>query len=112
MRSAIVKLGSRLEALRGSGTNVNVVDMYSCLTGDVISQYAFTRSYNLLDTPDFAPHWHALWMDNGRSGHLLKQFGWLVPMLRCLPTWMVDIVAPSALVTIHLQKVFLFVAFL
>lgn len=105
VRSIVDKMISRLQALRGSGTNVNLIDLYACLTGDIISQYAFARSYNLLDSPDFAPHWNALWMGTGRNGHIVKQFGWLVPMMRRMPAWVVKLVAPDTLRIFNMQTV-------
>lgn len=85
VQSVVEKLVSHLQAVRGSGTNVNVIDLYSCLTSDIISQYAFGRSYNLLDTPNFAPHWNVMWMETSLNSHLLKQFGWLEPVMRGMP---------------------------
>lgn len=105
VQSVVEKLVLRLQALKGSGTNLNVVNLYSCLTGDIISQYAFGRSYNLLDNSDFAPHWNEMWLATIRNGHLLKQFGCLEPILRRMPAWIVKYVANDTLQVINVQKV-------
>lgn len=70
VQSVVDKMVSRLQALRGSGTNVNVIHLYSRLTGDIILQYAFASSYYFLDDPDFAPHWSEKWMRVSEQGHL------------------------------------------
>lgn len=103
VQSVVDKMVLRLQALQGSGTNVNVIHLYSCLTGDIISQYAFANSYNFLDDPDFAPYWSEKWMRVSEQGHLLKQLGWLEPMMRCMPAWMVKFFPAN--VAISLQKV-------
>lgn len=105
VQSVVEKMVSRLQALQGSSTNVNVINLFSSLTGDIVSGYAFARPYHFLDTPDFAPHWNELWKGAGRVTHLLKQFGWLEPMMRRMPVWMAEIVAPGTLLVIGMQKV-------
>ncbi|MCJ1465823.1 hypothetical protein MMC07_004442 [Pseudocyphellaria aurata] len=104
VQSVVKTLVLRLQALKGSGTNLNVLNLYSSLTGDIISQYAFGRSYNFLDTSDFAPHWSEAWLATSRNGHLLKQFGWLEPILRRMPAWMVKYVSKDTLLVINMQK--------
>jgi len=44
-----------------AGAPVNLVHAYSALTQDVITEYCFATSRNVLGKPDFAPHWYD-WM--------------------------------------------------
>lgn len=85
IQSQVDKLVSRLQSLKGSGRNVNLFYVYACLTADVICQYAFARSYGFLDDPDFSPQWHHTIMDISMVGHLQKQFGFMMPLMKSLP---------------------------
>ena len=89
------KLISRLETLKGSGTVINMIDMYPCLTSDIICQYAFASPYGYLDEPEFAPLWHKAVMDASEGSHFFKQFPWFESMMRKLPTSMVRKMVPG-----------------
>lgn len=105
IQSVIDKLMARFEGLKGSGRNVNLVDVYASLTGDVIGQYAFAQTYGFLDDPDFAPYWHKLIMGVSQNGHMLKQFGWMMPLMQAMPDWLVKIVQPQMMTLLEFQRV-------
>lgn len=44
-----------------AGKKVNLVHAFSALTQDVITEYCFSSSRNVLEKEDFAPHWYE-WM--------------------------------------------------
>jgi cytochrome P450 len=98
------KLVSRLENLQGSGSKVNLVDVFSALTGDVIGQYAFAKSLGFMDSPDFAFDWHKAFMDLSENGYLLEHFTWVEPLLRSMPLWLVRLMSPQAVPLIEMQK--------
>ncbi|CAD6576468.1 MAG: hypothetical protein ASARMPREDX12_007896 [Alectoria sarmentosa] len=106
IQSVIDKLVSRLEGLKGSGRNVNLLDVYASLTGDIIGQYAFAQPYGFLDDPDFSPYWHKLIMGVSQNGHILKQFGWMMPLMKAMPTWLVKIIQPQMMTLIEFQQGF------
>ncbi len=105
IQSVIDKLVSRFEGLKETGRNVNLLDVFACLAGDVIGQYAFARPYGFLDDPDFSPYWHRMMMDVSENGHLLKQFSWLMPMMKAMPDWMVKLTQPQMMSLIEFQRV-------
>lgn len=105
IQSVIDKLVSRFEGLKGSGRNVNLLDVYACLTGDVIGQYAFAQTYGFLDDPDFSPYWHKLIMNVSQNGLVLKQFGWMMPMMQAMPDWLVKIIQPQMISLLEFQRV-------
>lgn len=105
IQSVMDKLISRFEELKGSGRNVNLLDVYGCLTGDVIGQYAFAKTYKLLDDPDFSPYWHRMLMGVSVNGHVLKQFGWMLPLTKALPDWLVKRIAPDMMTLLEFQRV-------
>lgn len=105
VQSVVNQLVARLRTLRGSGGNVNMIDAFSSLTTDVISQYAFARPFGFLQSPDFSPHWHQLMMELSESFHLFKQFGWLEPMMRSLPPSFAKKASPKLVALFDIQDV-------
>ena len=105
IQAVLDKLVSRLEALKGTGRNVNLKDVFACLTGDIIGQYAFARPYGFLDDPDFTPSWHKMLMDVSENSHLLKQFSWIMPLMMSLPDWLVKSSLPQMWALIEFQRV-------
>ena len=105
VQSQIDKLVARLQKLKGSGTILNLYDVFACLTGDVIGQYAFAKPYGFLDEQDFAPYWHQMAMDVSQNGPMLKQFGWMLPLMESMPKWLVKIVQPRMMQLIDFQAV-------
>jgi hypothetical protein len=57
VNSMIETIANKLKA----GEQVNLVHAYSALTQDVITEYCFANSRNVLQKPGFAPHWYD-WM--------------------------------------------------
>ena len=95
VQTMVDKLISRLENLKGSGTVINMVAMYPCLTSDIICQYAFASPYGYLDEPEFAPLWHKAVMDASEGSHFFKQFPWLETMMRKMPASIVRKMVPG-----------------
>lgn len=105
IQSVVEMLISRFEGLKGSGRNINLLDVYASLTGDIIGQYAFAQPYGLLDDPDFSPYWHKLLMGVSKNGHVLKQFGWMMPLMMAMPPWLVKVLQPDMMTLIDFQRV-------
>ena len=105
IQSVVDRLVGRLQQVMATGVPVNLLDVFSSFTADVISQYSFGKPYGYLDDPDFAPHWHRTMMDVSQNSHVLKQFGWLEPLMRSMPIWLVKIVTPQMMSLIYMQEV-------
>ena len=105
VQSVVDKLVGRLHQIKTSAAPVNLIDVFSSFTADVISEYSFAKPYGYLDHLDFAPHWHQTMMDISQNSHLLKQFGWLEPLMRRLPIWLVKIVTPQMMSLLFMQEV-------
>ena len=105
IQSVLDRMVSRFEDLKGSGRKVNLFDVYASLTGDIIGQYAFAQRYGLLDEPDFSPYWHEVIMGVSKNSHILKQFGWMMPLMQAMPPWLVKIVQPQMMPLIEFQQV-------
>lgn len=112
IQSVMDKLVSRFQGLKRSSRNVNLLDVYASLTGDIIGQYAFAQTYGFLDEPDFSPYWHKVMMGVSENSHILKQFGWMMPLMQALPPWLVKIVQPQMMTLIEFQQVYFLLRYL
>lgn len=106
IQSVLDRLLSRFESLKGSGRNVNLLDVYACLTGDIIGQYAFAKPYGFIDDPEFSPYWHEMIMGVSQNGHLVKQFSWMVPLMKAMPDRLVKATQPLMMSLLEFQRGF------
>jgi len=105
VQSTVDKLVTRLENIKGSSTVVNVIDMFTAFTADVIGQYSFARPYGYMDQPTFAPSWQQLMMGVSEGSHFTKQFSWFVSLMQRIPPRLVEIFAPKILPLIEQRTV-------
>lgn len=95
VQAMVDKLTTRLEGFKGTGTIINMIDMYPCLTTDIICQYAFGAPYGYLDMPKFSPLWHRAVMEASEGSHFFKQFPWIESAMRQMPQTIVRRMAPK-----------------
>ena len=105
VQSVVDQLVARLRTFQGTGSTVTVVHAFASLTADVISQYAFARPFNFIQSPDFAPHWHQGMMITSETFHTFKQFGWLEPLMSSMPPSLAQKASPKLSALINLQDV-------
>ncbi|KAF2138958.1 uncharacterized protein K452DRAFT_232819 [Aplosporella prunicola CBS 121167] len=78
-------LCDQLETYAGTGEVVDLCDAFSCLATDVVSAYAFGRSYGFLENRAFRPNLRE-GIDGGmKMGATMKMLPWLLPLLRRVP---------------------------
>lgn len=95
----------RLRDTRGSGAPTNLIDLYTALTSDIISQYAFGRPFNYLDRPGAAEELHQMWMDTSETAHLVKQYPSILPVMENMPVWIVKLTKPVMLGILEMRRV-------
>ena len=105
IQSIVDKLESRLTAIKGTGTVLNLIDVFTSLTADVIVQYTFAKPYGFMDSPDFDPHWYKVVMDVCEMSLIFKQFGWMESMMRKIPPWVVEKMNPQLSALTRLETV-------
>ena len=80
------------------------------LTTDVITEYAFAKSYDQLDSPGFKETLHEALVAIYTTGHFALHFPIVFPIvfpiLDLLPEWLVKIGQPEVLPVVGLRKVF------
>ncbi|PLB36812.1 cytochrome P450 [Aspergillus candidus] len=104
IRKAVEKLCAQLEGHAGSGNPIKMNDAFSCMTTDVVTEYAFAKSYNFLDSPTFQPNFHRAIIAGSDMGPWIKQFPVLMPLMNILPNWLVMKVNPEAAIFLQFQE--------
>ena len=105
VQSVVDKLVLRLKGLQGSGTFINLVDFFTALTADIVFQYCFARSANLMEQPGFASDWHEVIKHTSINFHTMKHFPWVEYLMRVMPVWLIKIINPRAIIFLKLEKV-------
>lgn len=101
---AIEKLTSQLQTHRDSGQPVTMTMAFSCLTTDVVTEYAFSKSYDFLSSPTFEPNFHRAIIAGTDMGPWFKQFPWLMTVMNRLPQPVVMWINPEAAVYVQFQE--------
>ncbi|KAI9883757.1 MAG: hypothetical protein M1823_004458 [Watsoniomyces obsoletus] len=83
--SSVKQLCKRIQEFQETGEPLNLNRAFSALTIDIIMDYSFARSYNCLAAPDFAPVYFNVMVGMTQATPLIKQFGFLLPLMRSMP---------------------------
>ena len=94
IQAIVDKLCNGLGEYQAARNPVVMTHAFSSLTTDIISEYSFPKGYDLLDKPEFDSEHYNAWMELSRVSHILKQFGWLYPLLISMPLWVIKIANP------------------
>ncbi|KAM3076084.1 hypothetical protein ACMFMG_006399 [Clarireedia jacksonii] len=89
------KLCSRLEATRKTGEIINLTNAFKALTADVVTEFAFHESFDLLESEDFAASFHAALRTYSEIGFWHRHFRFVLPLLESIPKWLVNIMNPD-----------------
>jgi cytochrome P450 len=74
VQGTVAKVVRLTRAAEAAGQPVDLHHMFRCVSVDVISEYAFDRSYALLDTPDLGAHFFAMVRGIGPAMWFFQQF--------------------------------------
>ena len=85
IHSKVQKLCSQLEKHAGSGKPVSISMAFSCMTTDIVTEYAFTRTYNFLDSETFVPNFHKAIAAATEMGPVVKHCPWMLTILLAIP---------------------------
>lgn len=90
-----LKLKSRLNEFKGTGQPVNLSNAFRSLATDVVTEYCFHKSYNLLDVPDFAASFQRAIRDFPEIGVWHRHLGLILDIFSAMPRWLVAMVNPA-----------------
>ncbi|EKG13640.1 Cytochrome P450 [Macrophomina phaseolina MS6] len=85
IRDTVAKLCAQIETYAGTEEPVKLSSAFSCMTTDIVTEYAFARSYNFLGSREFEPNFHKAITAGSDMGPLIKQAPWVLSIMRCLP---------------------------
>ena len=91
------KLVSRLQEFKGTDQPANLSNAFRCLATDVVTEFAFDKSYNLLDSPDFAAAFQRTLRDFPEIGLWHRHFGLILNILDLMPRWLTKIINPAGI---------------
>lgn len=99
----VEKLCERIAEFKGMAKPLSLRYAFAALTIDVVSEYAFAKTYGALDDPDFAPYWMDA-VDSILEGCYMNQFfPWLPALMKKLPLWLVEKLNPQIMTIIKYQ---------
>ncbi|KAI9806985.1 MAG: hypothetical protein M1833_002643 [Piccolia ochrophora] len=104
IQKAVDNLCTRLSEFQELGEPVHLGYGWSAFTADVITDYSFGKSFDLLKTPDLGTGFYDMIMAPSELTHLIKQFGWLFPVLEMMPHWFVARTNPPIMALIKIQQ--------
>lgn len=104
IHSAIEKLIAQLQTYAGSGSPVAMNSAFSCMTTDIVTEYAFAKSSGFLSSPTFEPNFHRAIIAGSDMGPWIKQFPWLVTLMNKLPERIVVRINPEAAIFVKFQE--------
>jgi len=99
------KLCSRLEEFKGTGEPVNLSDAFGCVATDAVTGYCFHKSYNVLDSPDFAASFQRAFRDFSEIGIWHRHFGYILDVFQMIPRWLVAIMNPAGVFVLDMFNV-------
>jgi hypothetical protein len=85
LREKVEKTCSRLQQGKETRTPIDLRLLFSCMTTDIITEYAYSNCFHLLDDPELAPEWRNTFHEGLRNFQWLKHFPSLWRILRGIP---------------------------
>ncbi|KAL2126994.1 hypothetical protein VTI74DRAFT_11498 [Chaetomium olivicolor] len=105
IRAKVDKLCKKLDTYAANkGTVVRLSRAWMALTTDIITEYAFAKSYDQLDSPDFTDTLHEALVAIYVTGHFALHFPVVFPILDSLPEWFVKWAQPDIMSVVGLRK--------
>jgi cytochrome P450 len=105
IRSKVNKLCQKLAEYQQDGRVLPLDRAWMALTTDTITEYAFGRAYNQLDSPDFRDTLHEALVAIYTTGQFALHFPIVFPILDSLPDWFVLRAQPVLQPVVGLRKV-------
>jgi hypothetical protein len=108
IRAKAEKLCQKLTEATQDGRIVCLSRAWTALTTDIITEYAFAKSYDQLDSPNFQDTLHEALIAIYTTGQYALHFPIVFPILDSLPDWFVIKMEPCLLPVVGLRKVLIY----
>ncbi|OCL12778.1 cytochrome P450 [Glonium stellatum] len=94
-----------LEEFQSTGEIMKATLGFAAATNDIAMQYAFGRSENRVEAPDFDPSFHDASVSGISVAHLSKHFPWILNLMMSLPDKASIVMNPNMFSFIKLKRV-------
>jgi cytochrome P450 len=105
IREKVEKLCTKLEQYQNDGRVLPLNRAWMALTTDIITDYAFARAYDQLDSQDFQDTLHEALVTIYTTGQFALHFPVVFPILDMLPDWFVLRAQPVLQPVVGLRRV-------
>ena len=78
-----------------------MINAWSTLIADIISEYSFPHGYKLLDKAEFDEENYRSWKAFNKTTNPLRHFHWLLGIMEAMPLWLMKFLAPSFFLTLR-----------
>lgn len=95
VREKISKVLGRLETAAETHEVLRLEVAFTALATDIITQYAFEKSWNCLDQKDFNLAWKEIMVMSFSSNGMTRQFPVFLRMIALTPPWLIKILSPG-----------------
>ena len=89
----------------GTGKPIVLDHLFSCYVADVVTKYAFDKSYEFLAEPDFTSRFTTAVRGFKDIVHPFAQFPWLPRIMTKLPDWLMVKLQPAMASVVQFQEV-------
>ena len=79
----------------GQGIPVVLNDVFGALSGDVITNLAFARSYDLIGTENWESPFTIAVSNMVTTSHWMTHFAWIIPAMNCIPDKLLMALSPK-----------------
>ncbi|KAH8600962.1 cytochrome P450 [Bisporella sp. PMI_857] len=97
LESITTKLINRLKEFKNTGKPANISNAFRSLATDVVTEFSFHKSHNLLDQPDFAAAFNRTVKDFPEIGLWHRHFGLILDILDLMPRWLTILINPAGI---------------
>ncbi|MCJ1451061.1 hypothetical protein MMC28_001395 [Mycoblastus sanguinarius] len=94
----------RRAALNPMFSHKQIHERISAFAGDIITQFAFAKCYNHLESQGFEETFHESFMAAGTLAPLTVHFPWIKPVMKSMPEWFVFKVQPLMVPLFQMQR--------
>lgn len=86
LQSLVDKICDRFkQEYAGQSKPVVLNDVYGALSGDVITNLAFAKSYDLIGTKNWESPFTIAVSNLVTTSHFMTHFAWIIPTMNCIP---------------------------
>jgi cytochrome P450 len=104
VRDKVNKLCNKIVQYHQDGNVLRLNRAWSAMTADIITEYAFARSYDQLDSPEFEETYLEALQTIYTTGHFGLHFPILFPLLNSLPDWLTLKLKPELLSIVKVRR--------